>query len=105
MLSDLRRQWRLYLKLSEDRFLGSSFDLRRQRRLYSKRLEYSFPWASSDRLAMASLYLVNIMNSAPVQRSTRFDEELMESAEESGRRIAKMLGKAPVVDQQVRFYS
>lgn len=104
--SDLHRQWRLYLKRRlEDYFPGSSFDLHRQRRLYLKRLEYCFPWASSNRLAGASEYLVDLMNSAPVQRSTRFDQEMMELAEESGRRLAQMLGKAPAVDQsRTRLY-
>ena len=100
--SDLRRQWRLYLKRLEDHFPGPSFDLHRQQRLYLRRLEYCFPWAPSDRLAVASQYVVDVMNSAPVQGSTRFTEEMMESAEESGRRLAEMLGKAPAVGQKAQ---
>jgi hypothetical protein len=70
---------------------------RRQRELYLQWLQDYFPWASSDQLSTASKYLADVMQSAVVEKSTTFNQEAMEFAEERGRHLAEMLGKAPAI--------
>jgi hypothetical protein len=71
-----------------------------EREVYAQVLADEFPWVTSERLVAASDFLYEQMSSPTVTKSASFDAEARQYAEEVGRRLAEMLGKAPSFEEE-----